>query len=42
MRFDPRGVHRPPPLKSDDDLALMRRLDEPFTAWPFLGWSDMP
>jgi putative transposase len=36
------GVYRPPPAANDSpraggDLALMRRIDELFTAWPFLG-----
>jgi putative transposase len=32
------GVYRPPPAANDDgDLALMRRIDELFTTWPFLG-----
>jgi putative transposase len=31
------GVYRPPRPANDDDLALMRRIDELFTAWPFLG-----
>jgi hypothetical protein len=32
------SVYRPPPAaKDDDELALMRRIDELFTAWPFLG-----
>src|SRR5262249_60909558 len=31
------GVYRPPPPANDDDLALMRRIDELFTAWPVLG-----
>lgn len=31
------GVYRTPPPANDSDLALMRRLDELFTAWPFLG-----
>jgi putative transposase len=33
------GVYRPPPAAAndDDDPALMRRIDELFTAWPFLG-----
>ena len=32
------GVYRPPPAANDDDdPALMRRIDELFTAWPFLG-----
>ena len=33
------GVYRPPPAANDDnDPALMRRIDELFTAWP----SDQP
>jgi transposase-like protein len=28
---------RPPPANDDADLALMRRIDELFMAWPFLG-----
>ena len=36
------GVYRPkPPANDDTDLALMRRLDELFTAWPFLGSRRM-
>ena len=35
------GVYRPPPAGNDDDVALMRRLDELFTAWPFLGSRRM-
>jgi putative transposase len=37
------GVYRPPPANAneDDDLALMRRIDELFTAWPFLGSRRM-
>jgi putative transposase len=32
------GVYRPPPAANDDDdPALMRRIDELFTAWPFFG-----
>jgi len=31
------GVYRPPRPANDDDLSLMRRIDELFTAWPFLG-----
>src|SRR5690349_14884947 len=35
------GVYRPPRPANDDDLALMRRIDELFTAWPFLGSRRM-
>jgi putative transposase len=35
------GVYRPAPAGNDDDLALMRRIDELFTAWPFLGSRRM-
>jgi putative transposase len=35
------GVYRKPPAANDDDLALMRRIDELFTAWPFLGSRRM-
>jgi len=31
------GLYRPPPPANDNDLTLMRRIDELFTAWPFLG-----
>ncbi|UFW91996.1 hypothetical protein BjapCC829_49485 (plasmid) [Bradyrhizobium barranii] len=31
------GVYRPPRPANDNDLALMQRLDELFTAWPFLA-----
>jgi putative transposase len=31
------GFYRPPIPANDDEMALMRRLDELFTAWPFLG-----
>jgi putative transposase len=31
------GVYRPAPAANDNDLALMRRIDELFTRWPFLG-----
>jgi HTH-like domain len=31
------SVYRPPRLANDNDLMLMRRLDELFTAWPFLS-----
>jgi putative transposase len=35
------GVYRPPRSANDNDLALMRRIDELFTAWPFLGSRRM-
>lgn len=35
------GVYRIPRPVDDDDLALMRRLDELFTEWPFLGSRRM-
>ena len=35
------GVYRPPAAANENDLALMRRLDELFTAWPFLGSRRM-
>jgi putative transposase len=36
------GVYRPKqPANDDADLALMRRLDELFMAWPFLGSRRM-
>ena len=31
------GVYRTPAPASDDDLVLMRRIDELFTAWP--SWA---
>ena len=31
------GVYRLAAAANDNDLAVMRRLDELFTAWPFLG-----
>jgi putative transposase len=31
------GVYRKPRPANDNDLALMRRIDELFTDWPFLG-----
>ena len=31
------GVYRAPRPANDNDLALTRRIDELFTAWPFLG-----
>src|SRR6266542_3039369 len=35
------GVYRPAPANDDEDLALMRRIDALFTAWPFLGSRRM-
>ena len=35
------GVYRPPPAANDKDLSVMRRIDELFTAWPFLGSRRM-
>jgi putative transposase len=35
------GVYRVPAPANDDDLALMRRIDELFTRWPFLGSRRM-
>ncbi len=35
------GVYRPLRAANDNDLVLMRRLDELFTAWPFLGSRRM-
>jgi putative transposase len=35
------GVYRKPPPANDNDLALMRRIDGLFTAWPFLGSRRM-
>jgi putative transposase len=34
------GVYRPPSPANKNDLALMRRLDELFTAWPFLALGE--
>jgi transposase InsO family protein len=34
-------VYRPPPAANDDDLSVMPRIDELFTAWPFLGLRRM-
>ncbi len=31
------GVYRPKKPANDNDLALMRRIDEMYTSWPFLG-----
>ena len=35
------GVYRPLKPANDNDLALMRRIDELFMAWPFLGSRRM-
>jgi putative transposase len=35
------SVYRPPRRANDNDLALMRRIDELCTAWPFLGSRRM-
>jgi len=35
------GVYRPRERANDDDAALMRRIDELLTAWPFLGSRRM-
>jgi putative transposase len=35
------GVYRQRPPANDNDLAVMRRLDELFLAWPFLGSRRM-
>src|SRR4051812_5940883 len=35
------GVYRGPRPANDNDLALMRRIDELFMAWPFLGSRRM-
>jgi putative transposase len=35
------GVYRTPASPDDDALALMRRIDELFTTWPFLGSRRM-
>jgi len=35
------GVYRPVKRANDNDAALMRRIDELFTAWPFLGSRRM-
>jgi putative transposase len=35
------GVYRPKALANDNELAVMRRLDELFTAHPFLGSRRM-
>jgi putative transposase len=35
------GLYRPPPAANENDLVLMRRIDEMFTAWSFLGSRRM-
>ena len=35
------GVYRPPRPTNDNDQALVRRIDELFTTWPFLGSRRM-
>ena len=35
------GVYRAPRPANDNDLLLMRRIDELYTAWPFLGSRRM-
>src|SRR6185312_12763637 len=35
------GVYRLPRPANDDELALLRRIDELFTRWPFLGSRRM-
>ena len=35
------GVYRPRSAANDNDLGLLRRIDELFTAWPFLGSRRM-
>jgi putative transposase len=35
------GVYRTPRPADDEALELMRRLDERYTAWPFLGSRRM-
>jgi putative transposase len=35
------GVYRPAKPANDNDASLMRRIDELFTAWPFLGSRRM-
>src|SRR4051812_23953242 len=35
------GVYRLPRPANDDDLVLIRRIDELFTRWPFLGSRRM-
>ena len=35
------ALYRPPAAANDNDLVLMRRIDELFTTWPFLGSRRM-
>jgi putative transposase len=35
------SVYRPPRPANDNDIELMRRIDQLFTAWPFLGSRRM-
>ena len=35
------GVYRAPRPANDNDMALLRRIDELYTAWPFLGSRRM-
>ena len=35
------GLYRSPAAADDNDLVLMRRIDELFTTWPFLGSRRM-
>jgi len=35
------GVYRPKTPANDNDTALIRRIDELFTAWPFVGSRRM-
>ena len=35
------GVYRPARIEGDDELAIMRRLDELFLSWPFFGSRRM-
>jgi putative transposase len=35
------GIYRPVRIANDDELAIMRRLDELFLAWPFFGSRRM-
>jgi putative transposase len=35
------GIYRAPRPANDNNLLLMRRIDELYTAWPFLGSRRM-